>query len=213
MHTSLEVITPAACLDLTVLETAKRELGISPSDTSQDEAVTALIKQASGIVADYCDMVFGAEEIQETFFSDYPGEWKRSFMLSREPVVSIDGVTVDGVLLDPSQYRMATDGHLHRLEPIIGWCHWHWTSEVVVDYTAGYVLLDALPYGVERAALTLIKQYHFAAGGDPSVRSEDIPGVRSVTYAVGSFAGSGGGASLPDDVVALLRPHRRLAFA
>lgn len=209
MHSSLEVITPAACLDLTILETAKAELGIPESDTSQDDYISGLIKQASGIVADYCNQVFGAEEIEEIFWADAPSTWTRSFMLAREPIISIDSVEVDGLTLDSSQYRMASDGHLHRLDTV-GMTYWVLTSTVVVRYTAGYVLLDDLPYGVERAALSLIREYHASAGRDPRVRSEDIPGLRSVSYQVGSL---GDAEALPPEVVALLRPHRRLVFA
>jgi hypothetical protein len=209
MHSSLEVITPAACLDLTILETAKAELGIPESDTSQDDFIAALIKQASGVVADYCNQVFGAEEVEEIFWADAPSAWVRSFMLAREPIISIDSVEVDGLTLDPSAYRMASDGHLHRIDTA-GMTYWVLTSTVVVRYTAGYVLLDDLPYGVERAALSLIRGYHSSTGRDPMIRSEDIPGLRSVSYQVGSL---GDANSLPPEVVALLRPHRRLAFA
>jgi len=209
MHSSLEVITPAACMDLTILETAKMELGIPDTDTSQDDNIAILIKQASGVVADYCNQVFGAEEVVETFWADAPSEWARSFMLSREPVISIDSVTIDGVVIAPSQYRVASDGHLHRLDTV-GMTFWALTSTAVINYTAGYVLLDDLPYGVERAALSMIKTFHSGVGRDPMVRSESIPGLRDVSYQVGSLGDS---ESLPPEVTALLRPYRRLVFA
>src|SRR5262245_61661312 len=211
MHSALEIITPAACLDLTVLETAKMELGIPSTDTSQDDQITTMIKQASSIVADYCNQVFGAEEVLETFWCDAPSSYERSFILSREPVISIESVVIDGQTLDPSQYRMASDGHLHRLDTA-GMTFWCLTSTAEIHYTAGYVLLDNLPYGIEKAALTLIKGFHFSVGADPSVRSEDIPGIRRVDYQIGgTFAASQG--SLPSEVTALLWPYRRLAFA
>lgn len=209
MHRAIEIVTPAACLDLTVLATAKAELGIPSADTSQDDQIAVLIKQASGIVAAYCDQVFGEETVTETFWADAPSEWARSFMLEREPVTEIVNVVIDGATLDPSEYRMSTDGHLHRIGST-GVCQWAWTSEAVITYTAGYVLLDDLPYGVERAALLLIKGYYLGIGGDPRIRSEDIPGVRSVTYALGSATEA---ATMPPDVAALLKPYRRLAFA
>lgn len=214
MHSALEVITPASCLDLTVLATAKAELGIPDSDTSQDARIGVLIKQASSIVANYCDQQFGAEEVQEIFWTDYPAEWTRSFLLSREPVITIDSVIIDGALIDPSGYRLARGNYLNRLSPIgiLGLGQWTWTSEAIIQYTAGYVLLDNLPYGIERAALSLIKEFHFATGGDPHIRSEEVPGVRTVTYDVTSIGDAGRGMLSPE-VTALLAPYKNPVFA
>jgi hypothetical protein len=214
MHTNIEVITPAACMDLTVLETAKAELGILPSDTSQDDRIGVLIKQASGIVADYCDDIFGEETVVETFWADHPWEWARSFMLSRGRVTNIVSVVIDGMTLDPSTYRVGSDGFLYRIDTI-GSCYWTWMQTAVITYTAGYVLLDDLPYGIERAALLLIKNFHFTTAQDPAttIRSEDIPGVRSVSYGVVGGSSSSSSGSLPSDVVALLAPYKQLAFA
>jgi hypothetical protein len=209
MHNAIEILTPATTMDLTVLATAKAELGVPIGDTSQDANIATSIKQASGIVAAYCDQVFGEETVIETFWADPPSEWMRSFMLAREPVTDIISVVVDGVTLDPSEYRMATDSHLHRVDST-GICQWAWTSSVVITYTAGYVLLNDLPYGIERATLTLIKTYMSGTGRDPSIRTEDIPGVRSVSYWVGTIGATG---ALPPDVMTLLAPYRRLAFA
>jgi hypothetical protein len=213
MHTAIEIVTPAACLDLTVLATAKAELGIEPLDTSQDDQIAVLIKQASGIVAAYLDMVLGSETVIETFWADPPAEWARSFMLSRHPVSDVDSVVIDGDTLDPSEYRLASDLHLHRVDATSGICQWAWTQQAVITYTAGYVLLDDLPYGIERAALSLLKGYFFKIGQDPTtvIRSEEIPGVRSVAYGTGASASVS--TTLPPEVVALLAPYKRLAFA
>lgn len=212
MHRSISIVTPAACMDLTVLATAKAALGIASTDTSQDAAIATLIKQASGIVSEYCDEVFGAETVTETFWSDRPSEWATSFMLERSPVSSIDSVIIDGVEIDPSGYQMSTDGHLHRVNEFTGAiCTWSWIQTTIITYTAGYVLLDSLPYGLERATLLLIQDFKANAGRDPRVRSEDVPGVRNVTYWVGGISGNMN--SLPPDVLALLKPHRHLAFA
>jgi hypothetical protein len=197
-------------MDLTILSTVKDELGILQTDTSQDDRLTDLIKAASGIVAEYCGTVFGAEDVEETFWVDSPSEYVRSVMLSRTPVIEITSVEADGTILDPTAYRVDSGGCLHRIDAI-GSTFWVLTNTLVVSYTAGYVLLDSLPYGVERAAISLIKNLHASTGRDPLIRSEDIPGLRSVTYQAGSSLSGAG--ELPSEVVALLRPHRRLAFA
>jgi hypothetical protein len=214
MHKSIEIVAGAACRDLTVLDTVKLELGIPISDVSQDDHLSVLIKQASSVVSAYCDNMFAQETVTETFWSDYPSEWASSYMLSREPVSDILSVEIDGSILDPSEYRLGVDSHLHRVSELTGGvCHWNWTSSAVITYTAGYLLLDGLPYGVERAALTLIKDYYSGVGRDPRVRAEEVPGVRNVTYWVGGMSASNQGTQMPPDVVALLAPYKRLAFA
>ena len=213
MHTSVDIISPAVCMDLTVLAAAKAELGIATADTSKDAQIAVLIKQASSIIAAYCDSVFGQETVEQTFWSDHPSEWASSFMLARDRVTDVLSVEIDGTVLDPVEYRLATDGYLHRVNFIAGGsCHWTWTQEAIITYTAGYALLDSLPYGIERATLSLIKDYYFAIGGDPQIRSEEIPGVRTVTYSNSVVGGSGTG-SLPPEVTSLLWPYKRLAFA
>ncbi len=213
MHRSIDIISPAVCMDLTVLATAKTELGIASTDTSQDVQIATLIKQASSIVSAYCDQVFGQETVEETIWYDAPYEWARSFELSRDHVTGILSVEIDGTVLDPSEYRLATDGYVHRLNAIGGGsCLWAWTQEAIITYTAGYALLDSLPYGIERATLALIKASYFSIGSDPQIRSEDIPGVRSVTYMT-SGGSSGSAGTLPSDVTALLAPYKRLVFA
>lgn len=214
MHTSIDVISPAVCMDLTTLATAKAELGIPALDTTYDAQIAVLIKQASSVVSAYCEQVFGQETVAQTFWTDYPSEWVSSFMLARDRVVDVASVDVDGTILDPSEYRLATDGHIHRINNISGGsCLWTWTQEAVITYTAGYVLLDSLPYGVERAVLTMIKDYHSGVGRDPRVRAEDIPGVRNVTYWVGGMGAGNQASTLPPDVIALLAPYRRYVFA
>ncbi len=214
MHKSIEIIASAVCRDLTVLDTVKMELGIPTADASHNDQIAVLIKQASSVISAYCDNMFAEETVQETFWSDYPSEYANSFMLSREPVSEILSVDIDGTILDPVEYRLGTDSHLHRVNFISGGCSlWTWTQEAVITYTAGYLLLDGLPYGIERAALMLIKDYYSGVGRDPRVRAEDIPGVRNVTYWVGGMGVGNQGSTLPPDVLALLAPYRRYAFA
>ena len=218
MHKNLEIISGAACKDLTVIETVKLELGIPESDTSKDDQIATLIKQASGVISAYCDNMFAQETVVETFWSGsrlWEAEWTSSFMLSREPVSEIISVEIDGAILDPSEYRMANDSHLHRINMASGeTCLWTWTANAIITYKAGYVLLDDLPYGIERAALMLIKDYYSGVGRDPRVRQEEIPGVRNVTYWVGGMnTASQQSSMLPPDVTALLAPYKRLAFA
>lgn len=209
MQSSLEVVTAAECFDLTVLATVKAELGIAASDTSQDEILATLIRQASSAVSAYCDTVFAEETVTETFWADSPWEYATCFPLSRSPVTAVSSVVVDGSVLGASEYRIGSNGALYKISGTTT-CRWGITGSAVITYTAGYPLLDGLPQGIERAVLMLIKEYRSGIGRDPRVRSEDIPGVRSVTYWIGSTGEKG---ELPPDVIALLQPYRRMALA
>lgn len=209
MQSSLAVVTPAECFDLTVLATVKAELGIPESNTSQDAILATLIRQASSAVSAFCDTVFAEETVTETFWADSAWEYINAFPLSRSPVSSISSVVVDGSTLDSSQYRLGANGTLYKINGAIT-CRWFMMQLASITYTAGYALLDGLPQGIERATLMLIKEYRSGIGRDPRIRSEEIPGVRSVTYWVGSTGEAG---ELPPDVIALLQPYRRMALA
>jgi hypothetical protein len=82
----------------------------------------------------------------------------------------------------------------------------------VITYTAGYLLLDDVPYSLERATLSLITSFWSTRRRDVTVRSEDIPGLRSTTYDIDA-SGSAANMSIQPDVAALLQPFRRLAYA
>jgi hypothetical protein len=209
MQSNLVVITPANSFCLTVLDTVKTELGIDLLDTSNDLQLDALMQSASGIVADYCNRVFAQEVVEETFWPDHPWEFIRGFMLERLPVSSITSVFIDDTELDPTEYRLSSSGFITRTN--VG--HWPWGfHSATVTYTGGYLLLDDVPYGLERATLSLITSFWQTKRRDVTIRSEDIPGVRTVTYDANSSS-SAANMSIPPDVVALLQPFRRLAYA
>ena len=61
----LEILSPAATGDLTTLAIAKRELGVA--DAGQDTRIADLIRQASDLVAQWCNRSgFGRETLRQT---------------------------------------------------------------------------------------------------------------------------------------------------
>ncbi len=207
MQSSIEVVVPAECFDLTVLPTVKMELGIG--DTSQDEQLAVLIRQASSAVSGYCDTVFAEETVTETFWPDTSWTYPTSFVLSRSPVTAVSSVVVDGSVLDASEYRVGANGALYRVSGVNS-MRWGITNTAVITYTAGYDLLDGMPHAIERAVLMLIKEYRSGIGRDPRVKRDELPGIRTVDYWIGSTGNNG---ELPPDVTALLQPYRRMALA
>jgi hypothetical protein len=196
----LTVTTPATTHDLTVLETVRAELGIT--DRAEDENLARWITEASRVIAEYCNRVFARETVSETFRL---ATRKSDFLLSRYPVVSIASVVENGETLVATDYEFTSDtGVLTRLRGDTPTC---WPpGKIVVTYSAGYGLLTDLPYGIERAAITLVKQYRFANARDPQLRSENIDGIGSAGYFDGLEADG-----LSPEVRGLLAEHRKPA--
>ena len=70
---SLEITEVADTQDLTVLATAKDELGIAQADTSQDAQLTRWIHEASSLINSQVNRVLGREKVRETFECGYSG--------------------------------------------------------------------------------------------------------------------------------------------
>lgn len=191
----LTVDTPATTYDLTVLESVKEELGIKTND--RDARLRSLIRRASGIVADHCRRVFAKETVTETLrLVDRP-----HIALQRFPVSSVTSVTADGSALGATLYEVdAKRGLLYRLSGTtrIAWCY----DEVVVKYTGGFALVTDLPHGVEAAAIEVVKSLYFGGTRDPNVRSVEVPGVISKSYAANADP-------MPPLAAEYLEPHVR----
>jgi uncharacterized phiE125 gp8 family phage protein len=198
MQTTLEVITPALSLDLTVLANVKEQLGIV--GTSQDVKIQNWIKQASDAIASRCDRVFARETVKQTIFLD---RTLSEIVLARYPVASVTTVHADGVLLDIADY--AFDKQKALLLPVASdslstWC----ASKIVVVYIGGYELLPELPYDLERSCITLVSHLYSASQRDPFMKRIEVPGVETVDYWVGGLNKDG---KLPPDVEMLIAPY------
>ncbi len=198
---TLEITEVAATMDLTVLATAKEELGIAPGDTSQDVKLARWIHEASSQINSRVNRVLGREEVRETFECGPYGHIG-ALPLSRYPIAIIDSVTSSSQTLATGDYRFDSNkGLLYRN-------FGRWTGEVIVAYQAGYTLLAELPYDLERACLLMLNYRQTTGLRDPSIRSEEVPGVYNVQYWVGAIPGSD--TFMPAEVLDLLTPYRDL---
>lgn len=208
MRSKLVVEASAESKNLTVLDTVKMELGVTGSEN--DQQIEALICAASDIVAAHCNRVFARETVTETFFPERSRSWEcwQTLVLNRTPVEAIVSITHDNsVLTFEADYDYDQNtGLLYRISANSPF-DWLVHSSVAVEYTGGYLLLDGLPYGVERATIMLCKEYFYGQGRDPRVKSESTPTVYSVDYWIGATGPAG---ELPPDVTALLAPYVRL---
>lgn len=192
----LQVITPATSHDLTVLETARAELGGAAGATDAD--ILGLIGQASAACAAWCNRpTFAKETVRQTERGAPPA----GIILARDLNVQVQGVTVSGVALTSDEYA-AEDGVLFRIGA--GMCFgWQWGLPVVIEYTAGFSLLAELPHDIERACLATLRAWYFARGRDPGLRSMSSEGIGMTQFAPAAAGG------LPPEAAALLQPWRR----
>lgn len=187
----LRIITPAESSDLTTLDAAKAELGVT--DGASDVAIGALIRRASAAIADYTGHVWGREELEQTERLKCSRE---VIILDRSLAPAVSSVVVDGITLEATDYEL--DGSLLRRlasDSRTTWC----ASKVVVAYQAGYALPDDVPGGVEQACLLTIVAWRVGRGRDPLLRSDSTEGVGASSWVATDATGA-----LPPQAVALL---------
>lgn len=193
---------------LTTVETVKSELSITTD--VHDDVLGRKIDEATSDIEAHIGRVLNRVTLTETFWGG-PG-YGEYLILSRAPVASITSVTLDDVAVDTDEYRLDADaGILYRLDASGYPCTWTWTNKIVLVYEAGFLLPGEndrdLPHALEGAAIALVNSYWQAKGRDPMVKAEDVPGLGSVQYWVGSVGEAG---QLPPDVVAKISPFRRI---
>lgn len=192
------VTTPSDSYNLVTLAQAKQALQIDTETTTYDALIRQLIARASDTFARACDRVFALEEVTDTFRSTSCFDVLR---LSHYPVVEITDVTINGSTLDETGYFVdATKGliYLEGLGVSYRWpqASWQRYGSAVVNYSGGFVLPGGeepegsllLPADVTAAVLALISLNYLdiTSARDSDLRSEDIPGVISQTFASSS---------------------------
>ena len=212
----LTVGTPATTKALVSLARVKRELGIATS--GDDDVLADKIAEASAAIVAHCRIAadqrgrrtFAEEACSAAFDADEMMPIEREIapliLPWRVPVTAIASMVENGIALAPADYQLEPMSALiWRTNAGI---RTNWTiSSVVVTYTAGWDLTGTeLPSEIAGAALALVKASWFGRLRDPLIKSEDVPGVGSTQWWVGSTGGDAG--SLPQDVVDSLAPYR-----
>lgn len=226
----ITVSTPAAKTALTTLAAVKATIAIKPADVewarSQIDFATAAICNYIGVeMAEDGTRNLGRETIVETLDRRARFPWLPPFgvtlprreadsylVLGRRPIVSVAGVTENGVTVDSCDYQIeATTGKLRRLSSNLP-AAWPCTL-VVVTYTAGWLLPEQdkrnLPADIEQAAIECIVAQYAAKGRDQNVKAENIPGVRETQYFFGQANQADG--PLPISTMAKLNPYRNIS--
>jgi uncharacterized phiE125 gp8 family phage protein len=220
MRSIVEIVTPAESELLTTLERVKAELQITTD--ANDEILEAKIAEASSDIQAALGKRLPRENLKETFWHDdelrvahLGNPAQTTLFLNRTPVAAIASVTVDDIVLDPSEYRLDPDaGLLDRLSTDGIPCAWRFCKSVIVAYIGGFILPGQdgrnLAYAIEGAVVALVSDYWASRGRDPTLRSESIPGVIDRQFWVGAVGDPG---LLPPRVLASIAPFRRPAVA
>ena len=203
----LTVTTAAASRDLTTLRRIKAELGIV--DRKSDSLLRPWIREASGLIETKTNRVFAQETVSE-MFRLRRHQRRDAIKLARYPVTTIASVTdIDGTVLAATSYEAdLSTGMIWRLSgdasPNDRRIWWD-SGKITVAYTAGYVLMDSLPFPLEQACLTLLKHRWAAKDRDPMVTSEEVAGIERSTFWIGAVGEDG---ALPPEVESLIASFR-----
>ena len=212
----LTVATPSTTKALVSLARVKRELGITTS--GDDDVLADKIAEASAAIVAHCRVAadqrgrrtFAEEECSAAFDAGEVTSPDREIapliLPWRIPVTAIASIVENGVTLAPADYQLEPMSAL--IWRISAGMRTNWAiSSIAVTFTAGWDLAGTeLPSEIAGAALSLVKASWFGRLRDPLIKSEDIPGVGSTQWWVGSTGGDVG--SLPQDVVDSLAPYR-----
>lgn len=226
-------VTTAPTVEPVTTATAKTELGIPSSDTSQDARIERLIKAARSLAESYTNRAFISQEITYDLdrfpSSSEPEPWwsgvqqaarsvltrtsSEALSLPRPPYLS--GLTVtyttsdgDTIVMNPAtDLLIDTTSEPARVVPIAGaWPQTRAQLGVHITYSAGY---GSNPSDVPAAITEAILAHVIDAYARPnaSITSESIDNA-SVAY--GSTAGPRPtpGIGLRGDAQAMLEPYR-----
>ncbi len=212
MRTFLEIITPAASLQLLSAEEMRVAAGLAADDASQDAALAARGFAVSAAIASECNIAVGAggdptlrqETLRETFYRPCTSE----LMLARRHNVEITSVTIDGTLIDAAEYYVEPEpGILTRISTSGALIRWGGYKMVVV-YKAGFA---TVPGDLKMAATDF---YVSVSQGvrDPTIKSQEIeiPGLQTkrTDFWVGSVPGAASEGPVPDIVSGQLKRYR-----
>lgn len=228
MTSNLVVTTPATDLSLLTIEELRAAVGAK--DNRNDAVLLTIGARVAGRLTAACNIVEGGtapptlrlETLTETFLmqgfgafhhtpitSHYwrnPREQPASLdplVLSRRPIVSVVSLDESGTALDPADYQiMSSRGELIRLNNGLPTSWWR-GQQITVVYQAGWAVV---PENLKRAAEELVRQYWFEGSRDPATRQVEVPGVRTVSYWVGSTNEP----DIPRSIMDALTPYRNV---
>jgi hypothetical protein len=191
MQSTIEVIVPAASIDLMSLDELKIALNITA--TVSDALLAGIITRVSAEIAAYCNnRVFGYETVVETF-NELSTDEKTRLFLARYPVVMTDITSItnagnavttpDGLLLDSLWGKLTLPSGVYG-------------DQTIIEYSGGYHLPDEAPPALKHACVMLAREAYYATvRGDATVRMIGHKESRIIYFDPNLLARSAGGTS------------------
>lgn len=209
----LTVTTPATDYTLLTIQEMRAAAGIIGA--TQDPDLNAHEAKVADSIAAYCNLAIAGSSRptlkQETLTETFRLVRAPVLILSRRHAIEVISVTVDGALIDASEYEVQPEsGLLYRLsdDRPIDWC----ATKVTVVYKAGF---STVPADLKMAATNFFRTSWLEKSRDPAVKSEeiDIPGVMNSRqdFWVGALPGQPEG-PVPDTVAGQLVRFRNVAL-
>ena len=189
MQSTIEVIVPAASIDLMSLDELKIALNIT--STVSDPLLAGIITRVSAEIAAYCNnRVFGYETVVETF-TELSGDNANRLFLARYPVASDDITSItsagnavaypNGLLLNSLWGKLTLPSGAY-------------VEQTVIAYSGGYILPDEAPPALKQAAVMLMREAYYATvRGDATVRMIGHKESRIIYFDPNVLARSAGG--------------------
>lgn len=206
----VKVLEPAESYALLTLDELKVILGISATDTSEDEQLEMWIEQYSDVVATMCNRVFAKEKVQETWRGDLPPFDSPRVFLTHYPVADADIESVEspqGSAIDPAAYEVENGSGKLRMNGA-------WSEPITVIYSGGYELPDEAPPALKTATGLLISaaRIEMTRNKTSGIKSISHRESRVMFFDVQQMTGQSGSGPLAqagDTVNALLYKYMR----
>jgi hypothetical protein len=172
---------------LTTLEAVKSYLKIPSEQTVDDERLEDLINACSSVIENYCE-----RKLKEQSYTneEYDGAGMKYLLLQQFPVKLISSVAVEGVTLDPGEYKVKkSNGTLIKVNSM-------WPTgdiNITVTYTAGF---SEIPAAIELACRHFVMSFYKA----------DVAAF-STTFSDGFVFRAD---AMPAQVKMILQPYKRV---
>lgn len=159
------------------LEEAKLHLKVDVAD--DDTLINNLIIAARQKCEEYTRRAF-ITQVWEVAYDD----GRQSIVLPKQPIQSIESVTLDGEVISPDSYKLISNTTLYFKIS----CHPVEYSGLVIRYKAGYGdTPDSVPQAIRQAILMLVAHLYENRQGEAPAANYEIQARKDIPYSVAAL--------------------------